>query len=181
MVVLVLLILWSMVAVVQVRRVSERRRQVDSVGAFRNHLAVLERTTPATVLPVRLRPATVVAAEVPFPMGSVRQLHTTLPVSAQRSLPNGPRSARERRRLRRIAVLRGLLIAAAVTLAIGLVPALRPALIAHLVVDLLLVTYVVLLVRHRRAELERRRKVRYLHRSPNPSEPEPIFVRAAGG
>jgi hypothetical protein len=182
MLVLLLVMGWTIVAVVQVRRFRERRRQVDSVGAFRDHLAVLERTTPATVLPMRLRPATAVAAEVPFPLGSaVRSLHTTLPVDAHRSLPGGMPSCRERRRRRRVVLLRTLVLASVVSLVLGLVTGVRPVLAVHLVVDLLLVGYMVLLVRHRKAELERRRKVRYLRTSHGPSEPDPLFARAVGG
>lgn len=82
-------------------------------------------------------------------------------------------------RRRRRQVLVGLLCGMAATLVLGLVPALRPLLLVHLVLDGLCAGYVTLLVRHRRAAEEARTVVELPVPASCLSEPEPL-VSSAG-
>jgi hypothetical protein len=82
-------------------------------------------------------------------------------------------SARSRTLRRRRDVLGGLCVLAAATLAFGLL-ALRVLLLAHLVIDVLLVAYVAMLVRQRTLAAEREIKVRFL---PDSRSVEPALLR----
>jgi hypothetical protein len=75
-----------------------------------------------------------------------------------RSLPTHRSTARRRRR----DIFMALLVAAGTTLVLGAVPALRMLWIVHGVVDVLLFSYVALLVRQRNLATERALKVRLL-------------------
>jgi hypothetical protein len=70
--------------------------------------------------------------------------------------------ARRASRRRRRDILLALLVAAGTTLVLGVVPALRMLWVVHGVVDVLLVSYVALLVRQRNLATERELKVRLL-------------------
>ena len=85
-------------------------------------------------------------------------------------------SRRQRVMLRRRRIFTRLLIAAAVTFLLGVVPALRSVWIAHVVLDAVLVGYVFQLRRWRMRELQRRRVVHRLPPEPDQAERE----RAAG-
>lgn len=91
-------------------------------------------------------------------------------------VPNGtvalPRNRRNRVIRRRRQNFVRLLAASATALALGLVPALRVFLVAHLVADVALAAYVLQLRRWHLRELERLRKVRALPAPPDvPEEP----------
>jgi hypothetical protein len=73
-----------------------------------------------------------------------------------------PKRRRERVMLRRRRIFGRLLLLAAVTLVLGLIPPLRPVLLAHLGTDLAMVVYVFQLRRWRKAEVERTRVVHEL-------------------
>lgn len=91
--------------------------------------------------------------------------------------PPAPRSRRQRVVRRRRERFVRLLVIAAGTLVLGLIPPLRVFLWAHLLSDIAIAVYVVQLRRWRQAELERRRKVRLL-----PTErPLPDEVASSGG
>jgi len=73
-----------------------------------------------------------------------------------------PKRRRERVMLRRRRIFARMLLVAGVTLVLGLIPPLRPVLLAHLGLDLALVAYVFQLRRWRKAERERARVVHEL-------------------
>lgn len=177
------LVLWLLIAIWGVYlapvawRSIDRRRSVDSVGAFRHHLAVLERTTPAVGSNVRvLRPAVPMAPTTALPSGpAVRRLEVQEPHRPVTELPAPPAGRRpseqaarpsRRVRMRRVHILRRLLVAMGLTLVLGLVPALRFVLVVHLVVDVLFVAYLGMLVHLRTVAAEREEKVHYLAPSP---------------
>lgn len=113
-------------------------RNVNSISSFSKHLSVLERTSPGGPL----RPV----AGYSGPVGR-----------AQAS----PSMTRNELRRRRRDVLFGLAGAAVVTLGLAVVAG-GPFLLLHLLVDVALAAYVVLLVRLKRLADDRRTKVRYL-------------------
>lgn len=76
-----------------------------------------------------------------------------------KDLPNAPARRRSRIVARRRRTFERLLVAAAATLILGLIPPLRPLLWVHLALDVCVVGYIVQLRRWRAAELERMRKV----------------------
>jgi hypothetical protein len=153
-VLLILAIVWAVFLVPQVVRARSEKTPADSIGAFRNQLSVLERTTP----PIGGRPRRPVAAPA---YGGSQPLY---------------RSTREQARRRRQAILVRLFGAMAVTLALGLM--VRPILYVHVVLDVLCAMYVALLWRAQALAAERDTKVRYL---PGPAyEPQPLLLQQSG-
>jgi hypothetical protein len=150
-VLLILAIVWAVFLVPQLIRSRAEKGPADSVGAFRNQLSVLKHTTPG---------------------GWHRPAHIgrPLPVATSRA-----QIARRRRD-----ILTGLLVAAALTLGVALVAGIQVVLYAHLVIDVLLVTYVVMLARLRTVALERETKVRYLPGHPQLA-PEPAMLLRRSG
>jgi hypothetical protein len=141
-VLLILAVVWAVFLVPQVVRARAEKTPADSIGAFRNQLSVLERTTP----PIGGRRTPTMGA-----MGLPRAS------SYQRSVA---RATREQVRRRRLAIMVRLLGAMAVTLVLSLV--IGPMLYVHIFVDLLFVAYCGLLARARTLATERDVKVRYL-------------------
>jgi uncharacterized protein (DUF58 family) len=86
-----------------------------------------------------------------------------------------PSAARSRTIRRRRDVLSALIVAVLATLVLGLLPAFRVMLVAHVVADVLLVAYVALLVHQRNVAAEREMKVRFL---PQARRLEPAMLRA---
>jgi hypothetical protein len=84
-------------------------------------------------------------------------------------------AARSRTIRRRRDVLSALVVAVLATLVLGLLPAFRFMLIAHLVSDVLLVAYVALLIHQRNVAAERDMKVRFL---PQAHRLDPALLRA---
>jgi len=80
-----------------------------------------------------------------------------------KDLPQAPKRRRNRVIRRRRQMFTRLLIAAAGTLLLGLVPALRGLLWAHVAIDVLLAGYVLYLRREVRLEAQRHEVVRDLH------------------
>jgi type III secretory pathway component EscV len=83
---------------------------------------------------------------------------------------------------RRRDVLTALVVAVVATLGLGLVPAFRILLMAHVVADILLVAYVALLVHQRNVAAERDMKVRFLPQAGHRFDPallraEPALLR----
>lgn len=163
-VLMILAVVWAVFLVPQVLRARAEKTPADSIGAFRNQLSVLERSTPAG-RGRQTRPAG----------GAVGPQRRSVPVSGRTM---GSVSRRELVRRRRQNILFGLLGAMALTLIGGLV--LPKLFLAHLVLDLLFVAYCGLLVRARNLAAERDIKVRYL---PGPrlvtAEPQ-LLLRRAG-
>lgn len=175
MVLLILAVLWGAYIVSWYR--SRETDRVDSVARFNRHLSVLERTTPAPIAPVR----TVVAGDdgihrissTPTPAPAGGQLAPAGRTSAPVARPSGLPLADVYRRRR--AILSTLALAAAATL-VGALLAGGVLWAVHLVVDLALVSYLVLLVRAQQIATERRDKVHYLG---SPERAEPVEVQVA--
>lgn len=157
---LILAAIWAGVVVTLVRdRVSERPG--DSIGSFRNQLRVLQRTAPATVSPANtLRTPGAIPA-------------------ARRSGPTPSELAHQRTLERRRQVFASLLAGMAITLLMGLVPALRPMLWVHLLLDVCFVAYVALLVNLRNQAAEREMKLRFLPGREQAVEPA-LLLRRSG-
>jgi hypothetical protein len=158
-VVLILVVVWAVFLVPQVLRHRAEKTPADSIGAFRNQLNVLERTTPG-MLGRSSRPS----LSQPTGMGLGRPL-------------GRPVSQREVVRRRRQSILFGLLAAMGTTLLLGLV--VSKLLLVHVVLDLLFVAYCAMLVRARNVVAEREMKVRYLP-GPAMSTEQPFLLRRSG-
>ena len=146
-VLLILALVWAVFLVPQLLRARAEGSAADSIGAFRQQLFHLSRTTPA--------------ADGTWPQPALGS-----PYDQYR-----PRRSEVRRRRRQILV--GLLAAMSGTLVLGLIPGLQVLLLLHLVLDVLCAAYVALLVRARNLAEERNAKVRYL---PSAAEPEPTLL-----
>jgi len=145
-VLLILAVLWAAVLIPPLFKARTERRRGDSIGDFTYKLGVIGRTGGFT--PPRPAP--------PHPMSIAG---TTGPPRPRIGVvPTGMSSAQRRRR----DVLVGLLGAAAATFVTAMLTGSTMMWVAHLAVDVLLVTYVVLLVRMRNLAMEQRVKVRYL-------------------
>jgi hypothetical protein len=159
-VLLILAVVWAVFLVPQVLRHRAEKTPADSIGAFRNQLNVLERSTPGTIG----RPARQVRPSNPS-VGMGRPLGRVVP-------------QRELVRRRRQTILFGLLAAMGVTLLLGLL--VSKFLLVHVALDLLFVAYCAGLVRARNVVAEREMKVRYL---PGPAfqsaEPQ-LLLRRSG-
>jgi hypothetical protein len=137
---------WAIYVAAWIRSRSDRRG-VNSISSFSKHLSVLERTSPA-------RPMS--SGVDRRPSGRPTPIYPAVGYAPTRS----SMSLWEARRRRRN-VLASLAGAAVATLV--LVPFAGPAmLVLHLLCDVLLAGYVVLLVRTQRLAAERRAKVHYL-------------------
>jgi hypothetical protein len=156
-VLLILAVVWAVFLVPQVLRHRAEKTPADSIGAFRNQLNVLERSTPG-VLGRPARPSNP-SVGMGRPLGR-------------------PVQQRELVRRRRQNILFGLLAAMGVTLLLGLL--VSKFLLVHVALDLLFVAYCAGLVRARNVVAEREMKVRYL---PGPAfqSPEPqLLLRRSG-
>lgn len=160
MLLLILAIIWAGVVVSLVRdRVGERPS--DSIGSFRNQLRVLQRTAPATFAPANSL------------HGPGRAL------AANPVYRPAPTASRNRTVERRRQVFLVLLSAMAGTLVLGLIPALRPLLYLHVVLDLAFAGYVGLLINLRNQAAEREMKLRFLPGSEPMAEPVLLLRRSA--
>jgi Flp pilus assembly protein TadB len=185
-VLVILAIVWAVFLLPQLVR-ARAERSSDSIGAFRNQLSVLERTTPATSSRsvTQLRSASRSQASLGGRPGQPRQAPP-----APRQVPAARRPAGSARphsrhaagralaRKRRRDVLCGLLVAMGVTLVLGLLPPLRMLLVVHLLVDALFAGYVALLIRARNVAVERDLKVRFLP-GVVPAQPALLLRRSA--
>jgi len=131
----------------------------DSVGSFRRHLNVLERTTPATV-----RPANRLVEPMPrySPAPSARPMASP---SARLNRPVAANAAALRRRQtqkRRRDAFFALLAGAVGSLALALVAGLSVMWSVQVLFDLMLGAYVVILVQLRNRAAEREMKLRYM-------------------
>ena len=154
-VIVILAVVWAAVLIPPMLQNRSQARPADSISAFQSQLSTLQRRTvgesgPITppngmraVRPVTSTPGLAGPAEFrPVPLGTVDQARLAR-LDAQR---------------RRRHVLVGLLVAAGATLALSFVlPSLR---MLHIVIDVLLVSYVALLVHRRKLAQERAAKVR---------------------
>ena len=159
MVLLILAVIWAAVLIPPMLRGRAERRPADSITNFHQQLAVLRRAGPRSNR----------SSGWPPPRAGVSQRHVSL-VDPNVGRPtihpafSGARSAVARRnaRRRRRDILMALLVAAGTTLVLGAIPALRMLWLVHAAADVLLISYVSLLVRQRNLATERDLKVRLL-------------------
>jgi len=142
----VLLVLAGIWAVVLLAPLVRRRANAtlgDSIGSFRRHLSVLERAAPATVPPAnRLR--------VPSAQALARAVR-------RRKVQTRRHHAQRRRR----DVLFALVAGVAGSLVLALLSGLRVMMWVQVVMDLLFMSYVVLLVHVRNLAAEREMKLSF--------------------
>ncbi len=169
---LVLVILgaiWAAVILVPLFRARTDGTLGNSIGRFRHHLSVLERTAPRSVHPAfRLR-----EPSGPFAIPPYRPRPGSAMAIGQRSAP-WMRSAaaihrRRQAQRRRRDVLLALLVGMAGSLLLGMVHGLRVMLLVHVAFDVCFVAYLALLIRRRGVAAERDRKVSLL--APGPPAP----------
>jgi hypothetical protein len=154
-------VLWAAVLLPGYLR-NRTSRQSDSVVSFRRLLHTLERAGPETgpqfrgALPPRVRGVS------PIPVHG----------ASSAMMPVGRSEVRRRRR----DILFTLVGAAAITLVLTVLLG-GVALWFHVLADVLVVTYVALLVQLRRTEADRSAKVRYLPAARPAPEPAALLVR----
>jgi hypothetical protein len=157
-VLLILAVVWTVYLFTWLRARRDRRG-VNSISSFSRHLSVLERTSPTRIGGSSL------AGRSP---GRPTPIYPAVGYVAPR--PAMSLDAARRRRRNVLYVLAG----AAVT-SMVLIPFMGSLMVVlHLLIDVLLAGYVVLLVRTQRLAAERRDKVRYL---PQPSAMAPVAER----
>lgn len=158
MVLLVLAVIWAAVLVPPALRARAEASPVDSIGKFRQHLRVLQRTSPYA----RADAVGGFPAPAPTPTYHLARTWSASPATARRA------RTLKRRRDVFITLLGGM----GATLVLGLFPPLRVLLWLHLVLDVLFAGYVALLVRSRNLAAEREMKLRFL------PQPAPAHARA---
>jgi hypothetical protein len=142
---------WAIYFVFWFRGRSEHR-SVNSISSFSKHLSILERTSPR-----RSAGPTRIAGPAPQPNTLSLARPAFAPVSYRSPAVMTRRQARERRKN----VLLGLASAALVTLALSVLVG-GAFWYLQLLCDVLLFSYVFLLVQIQRTATERQHKVRYL-------------------
>ena len=168
MVLLVLAVIWIAVLIVPLVRGRAQGGLGNSIGTFRRHLSVLERTAPTTVSPAnRLRTPASQAGIPPYrppsssllprPAVGVRRAPSAYPYAAS------PAALRRRQaQKRRRDVLFALIAGMAGSLLLGLIPGLSVMLWVHAGLDVLFAGYVCLLIRMRTLATEREMKLTFL-------------------
>lgn len=144
--VLLLAVLWGAVFIPALVRDRMDSSPMASVGTFRKGMRALSQSPPA---------------------GSTRGGRWVL----MPKTPDELQAPRKRTKRRRRRLFTALVLSAAVTLLLGILPPLREALTIHAAVDLILIGYVLYLVqaKHREADFYQARR---LHREPAQEEPE---------
>ena len=173
-VLIVLAAVWAAFLLPPILRARSEHRPSGSISDFRKQLHVLARTSPAApgrVVP--MRPRTIGA-------GPSSYASTFAAVSAP-VRPNQPlRLGRSRQSVkRRRDIFRGLLVAMAGSLVLGMLPPLRALWAVNIVLDLLFAAYVASLIYLRNLAAEREMKVRFLPPSVATPEPALLYRRSA--
>jgi hypothetical protein len=152
-VVFILVVVWGVYLGMWLRSRRDRR-SMSSISTFNKHLAVLGQTAPGSP---RYGPA---PARSGLPAAPAAPPIAYAPLKPVMTLAD----ARNRRRQ----VLTTLTAVASVTAAMAVIGG-GSMVVLHLLADVLLVTYVVLLARTQRVAAERRHKVVYLNRGGHPA------------
>jgi hypothetical protein len=167
-VLMLLAVIWvAVLAPPLLRRGAESRRS-DSVGDFRRHLGVLQRTGPRLIPPAHTR----VDGYAPPSLGASPQRPSLARAGAgsqttsrrpTRMTPAPSAHAQRARTLRRRrSVLTGLVASTFLLLVLGALPSLHVVLAGAALAGLCLVAYVALLVRMRNLAAERDMKLTFL-------------------
>lgn len=163
MVLFILAVVWS-VYLFTWFRARRDHRGVNSISTFSRHLSVLERTSPA-------RPSG--SSLVARPTGRPAPLYPAVGYQ-----PPRPAMSLDAARRRRRNVLYALAGAALATMV--MIPFMGSMMVVlHLLVDVMLGAYIVLLVRTQRLAAERQDKVRYLPNVGGAPEPQLLLQRSA--
>lgn len=164
MVLMLLAVVWVAVLAPPLLRKGVESRRSDSVGDFRRHLGVLQRTGPTVIAPAHTR------------LARPNYYGTT---TAPRSNP-AQRSSRSQTLRRRRNVFVGLVATTVLFLAVGAVPGMHVILAVAGASVLLLGAYVAMLIRMRNLAAERDMKLTFLPHAVVPAMPavEPsLFLR----
>lgn len=192
MVLLVLAIIWGVLLVSWLRSRTEGTFS-DSVGTFRRHLTVLERTTPSVVAPAnRLRSGPVAGrATIPpyRPSARLAGQPVAQPGGPQRAVAPGrsaggrPQStlARRRSQKRRRDVFFAMLAGVLGSLVLSVVSGMSAMWTVQIVFDLLFTAYLALLIRMRNLAAERELKLTFMPQSARRARPRPAYEAAASG
>lgn len=175
MVLLLLALIWGALLISWLRSRSATTFS-DSVGTFRRHLNVLERTTPTTVRPAnRLNePSARYAAAPTFTAG----------VPVRRTRPMAANAAALRRRQaqkRRRDVFFALMAGTVGSFALALLPGLAILWSVQVLFDILLASYVAILVNLRNRAAEREMKLRYMPNARPVARPRRTYDFGAAG
>ncbi len=175
MVLLLLALIWGALLVSWLRSRSATTFS-DSVGTFRQHLNVLERTTPTTVRPAnRLSdPSPRYAAAPGF--STAAPTRRTRPVAANTAALRR-RQAQKRRR----DVFFALMAGTVGFFALALLPGMSILWSVQVLFDILLGTYVAILVRLRNQAAEREMKLRYMSAARPAPRPRRTYDFGAAG
>ena len=163
MVLMLLAVVWVAVLAPPLLRKGVESRRSDSVGDFRRHLGVLQRTGPTVIAPAHTRLA--------------RPAFYGTPTAAR--TPSAPRASRSQTLRRRRNVFIGLVGSTLLLLAVGAVPGLHLILAVAGASVLLLAGYVAMLIRMRNLAAERDMKLTFLPQpvSTMPSVDTGLFLR----
>ena len=181
MVLLLLALIWGALLISWLRSRTSTTFS-DSVGTFRRHLTVLERTTPTVVQPAnrlygnherRTSPALRTTSSLARPVAPG-------PVRARPVAANAAALRRRQSQKRRRDVFFALLAGAVGSLAIALVPGLSIMWSVQVLFDLLLGGYVAVLIRLRNQAAERDMKLRYMTAAHPVRRARPTYDFAAG-
>lgn len=172
MVLFILALIWAAVLLPPWLQNRSESRPADSITSFRNQLSVLERRAGSSgPSSVATRPAAIGA---PAHLSTTHRAVGAPAMTASRTAAMRRADARRRRR----DVLFTLMAAAGLTLALGVVLG-GPVLLLNLVIDVLLVSYIAMLVRIQRLAAERDMKVRFLPQRAHAPEPALLLRRSA--
>ena len=191
MVLLVLAIIWGVLLVSWLRSRTEGTF-ADSVGTFRRHLTVLERTTPSLVAPAnRLRSGPVAGrSSIPPYRPSARMPRQPLPANrpgAGAPVPRaaGPRqqapASRRQSQKRRRDVFFALLAGVIGSLLLSVVSGVSAMWTVQVVFDLCFTAYVALLIRMRNLAAERELKLTFMPHTARVARPRPAYEMGASG
>lgn len=164
---LILAGIWAAVILVPLVRAKTEGTLGDSIGSFRRHLSILERTAPSVVPPAnRLRaPRPAVSTNAQRQMAASRLLSEAGHPRSSRRRPVGRGVATARRRQsqrRRRDVLIALLAGSVGSFLLAMVPGLHIMLLVNVLIDVTFIGYVMLLIRLRNLAAEREVKLMFL-------------------
>ena len=175
MVLLLLALIWGALLVSWLRSRTATTFS-DSVGTFRRHLNVLERTTPVSV-----RPANRLYEPRARQIGSTYAARPAGPGRITRPMAGNAAALRRRQaQKRRRDVFFALLAGAVGALALALVPGLGIMWSVQVLFDILLGSYCAILIRLRNMAAEREMKLRYMPSARTSPRMRPTYDFGAG-
>ena len=186
MVLLVLAIIWGVLLVSWLRSRTEGTF-ADSVGTFRRHLTVLERTTPSIVAPANRLRSGPVAGRTSIPPYRASSRIPGHGLAAQRPAGALPRQAvrssvaRRQSQKRRRDVFFALLAGVVGSLLLSVVSGVSAMWTVQVAFDLCFTGYVALLIRMRNLAAERELKLTFMPNASRAARPRPAYETGASG